>query len=266
MASRADALTVGAEPAAVPDRRAAVRDVAPPSLRRALRAALSDLYFHSWRLVPANIVWSAVMIVALLASILAPIGLLLLTFLAIPTAGLFRMAARIARAEPVSFWDAASAWRHDLRSTLLVGGAFVLLAVVLSVNLVSGILAQSFAGWAFATLAFWGLVAVWLIAWAAWPLVCDPWRATWPLRDRLRLAVLLVIAHPIRLAVLGAVLLALLIASSVAIVAILTVSVAIAAVLDARFVLAAADRLDAQLGYGEQRRLTVETAGIDEAD
>jgi uncharacterized membrane protein YesL len=234
-----------------------------PSLRRAIRAGLSDLYFHSWRLVPANIVWSAVMVVVLLVSILAPIGLVFVSILAIPTAGLFRMATRIARGEAVSFWDAAAAWRRDVGSTLLLGGAFALVAVVLTVNLVSGILDQSLGGWAFATLAFWGLVAAWLVAWTAWPVLCDPWRSAWPVRARLQLAGLLVLAHPVRIAVLGIFLLVLLVASSVAIVAILTVSVALATVVAARFVLPAADRLDAQLGFGVKRGLVAgPTSGL----
>jgi hypothetical protein len=258
VASRAEAIAAPGPAAAAPAERSGA-----PSLGGALRAALSDLYFHSWRLVPANVVWSVVMVVVLAASILAPVGLAFLAVLGIPTAGLFRMSARIARGQAVSFWDSIAAWRVGVGSTLLVGGVLALVAVVLTVNLVSGILTQTLVGWAFATLAFWGLVASWLYAWTAWPILVDPRRAHWPARDRLRLAALLVLAHPVRIGAMGIFLLALLVASSVAIVAILTVSVAIAALVSARYVLPAADRLDARIRFAELRGLAGEAPDSD---
>ena len=237
----------------------------PPaaSLGGAIRSALGDLYEHSWRLVPANIVWSIVAVAVLFAAVVAPIGLLLVPLLAFPTAGLFRMTTRIARGDAVSFWDSIAAWRRDALATLLLGGALSLAAVVLSVNFVSGILTQTVIGWAFATLAFWGLVAAWLIAWTAWPILADPHRDRWPARERARLAARVVLAHPIALAVLGVLLLAFLVASAVAIVAILTVSVALAALIAARYVLPAADRLDAQLGFGARRGLATGPQELD---
>jgi hypothetical protein len=232
-------------------------DVAGPaaSLPGAIRTALSDLYYHSWRLVPANVVWSVVAIVVLVVLVVSPYGVVAMPFLAVPTAGLFRMTDRIARGGPVSFWDSVAGWRHELGTTLAFGAALGLLGLVLTVNLVSGILADGVLGWGFATLAFWGLAGTWLFAWAAWPLLADPWRAAWPARERLRLAGYLLLAHPVRLAALGLFLLVLLVASAVAIVALLTVSVAIASLIASRFVLPAADRLDARLAFAARRSL-----------
>jgi hypothetical protein len=232
-------------------------DVAGPaaSLPGAIRTALSDLYYHSWRLVPANVVWSVVAIVVLVVLVVSPYGVVAVPFLAVPTAGLFRMTDRIARGGPVSFWDSIAGWRQELGTTLAFGGALGLLGLVLTVNLVSGILADGVLGWGFATLAFWGLAGTWLFAWAAWPLLADPWRAAWPARERLRLAGYLLLAHPVRLAALGLFLLVLLVASAVAIVALLTVSVAIASLIASRFVLPAADRLDARLAFAARRSL-----------
>ena len=244
MASRADLLQSTAPPAST-----------GPTFGGALREALSDLYFHSWRLVPANVVWAVVLIGVLIAVILTPLGLLALPLLAFPTAGLFRMAGRIARGESVSFWDSIAAWRSDRGATLVLGAGLAVAAVVLGVNAVSGLLTGSLLGWAFATLAFWGLVAGWLFAWTAWPIVTDPYRREWPVRPRLELAALLLLAHPVRLAILGIALAAFLAASTVAIVALLTVSVAVAAVVAARYVLPAADRLDTRLSFGATRRL-----------
>jgi hypothetical protein len=222
---------------------------ASASLAGSVRAALSDLYFHSWRLVPANIVWSVVAIPTLVVTILAPIGLLGIAILAVPTAGIFRMTAEIARGEAVSFWDSLGAWRHGVGTTLALGAAIGVTAIVLVVNLVAGILAESVIGWAFATLAFWGLVALWLLAWTIWPILADPWRTTWPAKERIRLAGYLLLAHPVRVAALGLFLAVLLVASAVAVVALLTVSVAIAALVATRYVLPAADRLDDRLGF-----------------
>jgi uncharacterized membrane protein YesL len=254
VASRADdvALAAGAvEPgASLPS---------APTLRGAVRAALADLYYHSWRLVPANVVWAVVAILVAFVAILVPVGFVALPVLAIPTAGLFRMATRIARGRAVSFSDALDAWRTEVGTTLLLGGALALAAIALSVNVATGVLSDTIAGWAFATLAFWGLVVGWLYAWTAWPLVTDPARASWPARERLRLAGLLVLAHPLRIGALALGLAAFLALSTVAIVALLTVSVAVAAVVAARYVLPAADRLDARLGFAAAR-------GLDDVD
>jgi hypothetical protein len=248
VASRAEAVLGPATEAASSPTRA-------PSLAGAVRGSLSDLYYHSWRLVPANVVWAAVAIALLFVIVIAPAGLLLMPVLAVPTAGLFRMTTRIARADAVSFWDSAAAWREGVVATLLLGAGLSIAAVVLTVNLVTGILTGTLLGWAFATLAFWGLVAVWLFAWTVWPVLADPARERWPARDRVHLAALVVLAFPLRIAALGAGLLVLVVASTVAFVAILTVSVAIAALIAARYVLPAADRLDAQLRFSESRGL-----------
>jgi hypothetical protein len=228
-----------------------------PTLGSTVRAALADLYFHSWRLVPANVVWAATAILVGLVVLFVPVGLLAVPVLALPTAGLFRMAGRIARGRAVSFWDAIGAWRTDLGATLLLGIGLAVVAVVLAVNLVTGLLTGTLLGWAFATLAFWGLLLAWLFAWTAWPIVTDPARAGWPARERLRLAGLLVLAHPLRIGGLAIGLAVFLVLSLVAIVALVTVSVAVAAVVAARFVLPAADRLDARLGFAASRGLVV---------
>jgi hypothetical protein len=127
--------------------------------------------------------------------------------------------------------------------------------MVFAVNVASGIVLGSLLGWAFATLAFWGLVATWLFGWTAWPVLTDPRRAAWPARSRVQLAALLLLAHPVRLAVLAAALAVFLVASVVAIVALMTVSVVVAALVATRLVLPAADRLDERLRFGATRGL-----------
>jgi uncharacterized membrane protein YesL len=219
----------------------------PPSLRSALRAALTDFYFHSWRLLPANVLWTAVLLILVGLAILMPPLLILLPLAALPLAGIFRIATRIVRGRSVSFWDGMSAWRGEIRPALLLGAGLLVATTVLGFNLVSGILSDTLPGWAFATLAFWGLVGTWLFAWVAWPILLDPDRATQTVRARLRLAALLVLAHPVRVGALGLVLAVLLVVSTIAIVALVTVSVGFSALVASRYVLPAADRLESRL-------------------
>jgi uncharacterized membrane protein YesL len=237
VASRAEPLTRSAGPAG-------------PGLGTAIRAALSDGYYHSWRLVPANLVWAFVALAVAVTVVVFPPGIVVAPVLALPTAGVFRIATRIARGEAVSFWDAIDAWRTNVVATLGLGAAAVLAAVVLSANTVIGLGADSPPGWAMATLAAWGLVALWLVAWTAGPLLADPARADQPVRERLRLAALLVLAHPIRIGALGLALAVFLVLSTIAIAALVTVSVSFAALVASRYVLPAADRLEERLAAG----------------
>lgn len=217
-----------------------------PRLRTAVRAAATDFYFNSWRLVPANLLWGATLVALMVAATLAPAALVLSPLLALPTAWIFRMAALIGRDQPATFWDGLAAWRSAL-PVLLLGIALAGCGAVFLSNIVIGIVSGTFLGWAIATMAFWGLVAEWLLAWTIWPLLFDPARADHPLRARLRLAALLVLAHPRRIGGLGLVLLAVFVISTIAFIALLTVSVAFSAIVAARYVLPAADRLEARL-------------------
>jgi uncharacterized membrane protein YesL len=248
VASRAEAIGADAAGVAAAGRSATTG----PSLGGAVRAALTDGYYHSWRLVPANIVWAAAAIVLAGATVISPLGVLLLPLLALPTAGVFRVTTRIVRGEAVSFWDAMDAWRSAVRQTLAVGAGAVLAVVVLGTNVVLGLAGESPLGWAIATMAAWGLAVLWLMAWTAWPILEDPERSGIPLRARLRLAALLVLAHPVRIGLLGLGLAIFLVLSTVAIVALVTVSVAFAALVTTRYILPAADRLEAQLRAGNR--------------
>lgn len=219
-----------------------------PTIGGAIRAAARNAYYHSWRLLPANVVWAVTAIALATAILVAPPAIVLLPLLALPTAGIFRVTTRIARGESVSFWDAVDAWRTDVVRTLALGAGLVAATIVLGVNLVTGLASATAVGWGLATLAAWGLVATWLFAWTAWPVVVDPARVERSFTDKLRLAGLLVLAHPVRIGALGLALAALLAVSAAAIVALVTISVSFAALVASQFTLPAADRLDARLG------------------
>lgn len=220
----------------------------PTSIGGAIRAAGREGYYHSWRLVPANLVWSVVAIAVAALVLVTPVAIVLVPLAALPTAGLFRVTTRIVRGQAVSFWDSIDAWRTDPIATLAIGAGFAAAAVVLGFNVVSGLTSDSPLGWGLATLATWGLLAAWLLAWTVWPILVDPARAERPVADRLRLAGLLVLAHPIRLGLLGLVLGLFLAVSTLAVVALVTVSVAFSALVATELVLPAADRLEARLG------------------
>ncbi len=220
-----------------------------PTLRGSLRAAFLDFYYNSWRLVPANMLWGLGLIALYLAFLVWPFGaLLLLPLLALPTVGLYRMAALIVRGESVSFWNGIGAWRRFLIPALAAGLALVSAGSVFTVNLLGGLASGDPIGWAFATLAGWGWLVMTMLAVTFWPLLVDPRREGWGARRTLRLAGYLVVAHPLRLVGLTVATAILLALSTVAFAALVTISVALAALFGSHFVLASADRLEAKLG------------------
>jgi uncharacterized membrane protein YesL len=228
------------------DGRASARSAATlPRLGTAFRAALSDYYFNSMRLVAANALWGAGLIGVLIVGLAWPLGaLLLLPLLALPAAGMFRMAARIVRGEPdVGLRDVLWPYRRAAGSTLLLGAAFVAVLVVLATNLVVGIVQAAGPGLVVATLAAWGVVALWTGALVAWPLLVDPARSGQPLGDRLRLAGGLLLVDPVRFGALAMVVALVSLISIALTAAILTVSVSFVALLACRTVYPAADRL-----------------------
>jgi uncharacterized membrane protein YesL len=239
VASRADGVAAGT------GRDERSRRPALPRLGAAVRSSLSDYYFHSSGLVPANVVWGAGTIALLIIGFAWPIGgLLLLPSLALPTAAIFRIAARIVRIVPdVGLRDVLWAYRHDVVPTVALGAAIVAIGLVLATNLVSGIALGSPGGPILATLAAWGLVGLWCGAIVAWPLLVDPARTATPLGDRLRLAGALLLVDPIRFGALGILVALVTVVSTILTAAILTVSVSFIALLACRTVYPVADRL-----------------------
>jgi uncharacterized membrane protein YesL len=216
-----------------------------PPLGRVLRTSLTDYYFNSMRLVPANVAWGIGAVVIALVGLVWPIGtLLLVPLLAVPTAGCFRVAARIVRAEPdVGVGDMTWPFRHAVREALAVGIGLVVVTVVLASNVIAGLSQSEPVGWGLAVLAGWGLIAVWCGALVAWPLIVDPHRPPSGLRDRLRLAGQLVLLDPVRFGGLGIAVAVIATVSVVLTAVILTVAVTFIALVACRSVYAATDRL-----------------------
>lgn len=222
------------------------RDATGPRLGSALRAAATDLYFNSLRFVPANLVWGAgLLLVLLVGGALSPVlAILLVPALAFPTIGLYRLAGLVVRGEGVSLGDAFSAWRPLARTSIGLGGLFVILWTVFITNIVVGLQREDIVGIGIATVAGWGLVASLVIACIVWPLAADPRRSDRGLRDHLVLAGKLGLAYPWRFAGLSILIAGILVISTLGFVAILTISVGFVALVAARFVLPAADRFE----------------------
>jgi hypothetical protein len=220
-------------------------------LRYVFRTAAVDFYYQSIRLVPANIAWGATLIALLAVAVAAGpmMTLLVLPLLAIPFSGVVRLAALIARGEDVVLSDAWAAYRRFGPTALVLGLLGVVGGALLASNVVVGAAMGGIGGWAFATLAAAGLVALWVVAFPAWVLLVDPARADRPVRTRLRLAILLVLAAPGRTGFLALLLAIVLAVSTVAFAALLTIAVAYASLVAARYLLPLSDRLETWLEH-----------------
>jgi hypothetical protein len=229
-----------AEPAPLP---------AAPRLGAVLRQSGVDFYFQSIRLVLANAAWGVCLIAILVAAMYSTplLGLLLAPVLAIPASGVFRLAALIARDEPPDFSDVTDAWRRLAPLALGLGAALTFTGSVLTFDLLGAIGSANPVAWAFATMAGWGLLAVATYAIVTWPLLVDPRRQSLGLRSRLRLAGLMLLAFPARMVGLTVLVALILLASTIAFAALLSISLAYVALVACRYVLPAADRLEARL-------------------
>jgi hypothetical protein len=220
------------------------------SLAAALRGALRDFFYNSWRLAPANLVWGIGFVAALLAGPVSLLSVVILVLLAVPLAGLYRMAALIARDEPASFADFLGGMRAYASAAIATAAGAATLAVVFTTNVVVGFEVGGPVGWIVSALALWGDVALVMLLIVLWPILVDPRHAGLGLRGRLALAGLVVIGRPGRALALTLVVSIILVVSAVLFAAILLVSVAYVALVSARYVLPLLDALETRLPEG----------------
>src|SRR5262245_7601102 len=216
------------------------------SIGQAVRLAGSDFYFNSWRFVPANLAWALAVLAVLLAAMVWSPGILLAALLGAPIAGLHRMAAILARGEATSLSDFVDGARRFGAEASGVLAAVALLAVVLVTNVLTGFGSDGPIGWFVGATALWGLVALAMAIVAIWPILVDPQREATPVRRRLQLAALVVVGRPGGLFVLTALIATILVASTLLLGAIVLVGVAYSSLLATRWVLPAADALEAR--------------------
>lgn len=221
-----------------------------PAGRRAIRQGRVRAALEQWwPLLAANLVWTGVALVLAMAAMATPPAIVFLPLLAVPTAGVFRVAGRIIRETgSVTLEDALDAWRADVRRTVAVGAAFAVAWIILALNLAIGTGLASVLGWAIAIMSAWVLVGSWLLFWTLWPILTDPGRTQQPVRRQLRLAALLVLADPLRIGLVALANGVLLVVSAITIVPLVTVAIAVSALIAGHVVLPAADQLEARLG------------------
>lgn len=226
------------------DRR--VRPVVPPTppMGGVVRAAIGDFYFNSWRLVPANLLWAVTFVVLAVAAAAWPPALVLLPLLALPTAGIARMAALAARGDAVGFADFGDGIARRWRQALVAGAAGLVLLIVFGTNLVLGLQLGGPAGWLFGILAGYAALGTAMVLVAFWPILADPRRDGWSLGRRLRLALLVTLARPGRLAGLTLFLVLLLAISTALFAVLVTAGIAFAILVATRYVLPIADALE----------------------
>lgn len=212
----------------------------------ALRAATVDFYYHSIRLVVANIVWGAPFFIVWSLTVAgAPLlALLVAPLLAVPWVGIVRLAALIARGDDVVLSDAFGAYRSYLGPALAAGVVTTALFTVLGSNVAWGLLSGSPIGWLLATLAGWGIAIGVAVSLAFWPLLVDPRRAGRSVVATARLAALMVLGHPIRMGGLGVIVVILGVVGTIAAAAIATFLLAWIALATCRVVLPLADGLE----------------------
>jgi uncharacterized membrane protein YesL len=156
------------------------------------------------------------------------------------------MAALLTRGEATSFSDFLGGMRRFGLAAAGIGAAEAILAAVLLTNVVTGFASDSPLGWFVAATALWGLVALAMAVVAIWPVLVDPWREDKSLRRRLQLAGLVVIGRPGRLFLLTVLIAIILVLSTVLLGVIILVGVAYTSLVATRWVLPAADDLEAR--------------------
>jgi hypothetical protein len=223
------------------------------SIGQAIRLAAVDFYFNSLRFVPANLAWALVVLAVLFLALIWTPALALLTLLAVPLAGMHRMAALLTRGEAASLSDfVAGMRRFGLHATGILAGVAILAAVLVT-NLITGFASNGPLGWFIGATALWGLVALAMAAIAVWPILVDPRHEDAPLRRRLQLTGLVVIGRPGRLFVLTLLVASILVASTALLGAIVLVGVAYSSLLATRWVLPAVDELEARFEAARAR-------------
>lgn len=220
------------------------------SIRRALRPALSDFLSNSWRLAPANLIWGVGFVALIVGATQAPAAMFLGGALAVPLAGIHRMAALLARGEPASFSDFLVGMRRHGPLALAVGTAATIAAFVLVTNTLLGFEAGGPFGWFVGVSALYGLAGLAIYLVVLWPVLGDPAHEGTTLRRRLSLAGLVVLARPGRSIALAFVVAGLLAVSVLLFAAIMLVSVAYTALVSARVVLPTVDELEARVPEG----------------
>jgi hypothetical protein len=169
-------------------------------LRTALGVAAADLYHQSWRLVLLNVVFGAVVILIILATLASPLAVALVVLVGPAALTVMHCAVTLAQTEDLRLTEAVTGLRRHWRRGLVLGALVTAAAVF-------GAFAVPFYGslgrwaWPLAALSIYILLVFFLVQLALWPLAV--FEATRPLRDVAREAGLNVVRRPLGFAGLG---------------------------------------------------------------
>jgi hypothetical protein len=224
---------------------------APPRLRRAARTAAVDFYYNAWPFLGANVVFGLVLLAAFYGSVLiGPWLLLLVAASVVPAAGTMRMATRLRRDGHTDLGDFAEVLRGRGR-ILLLGVAQLAIGLVLAIDVAIALAWGSWIGTILLVGAVYGIALLWAVAVVAWPILLDPAHDAVSIRARLRLAFLVVLLEPRRVAGLAIAGGLVLLASTLLIAPVLTFSVSYVWLLAAGYALPLADGVAARLENAE---------------
>ncbi|HUF06429.1 MAG TPA: hypothetical protein VMP86_03460 [Candidatus Binatia bacterium] len=215
----------------------------PPRVGSVLREAAGDFFYNSWRFFGANLLLGLFMVVVVLGSVGSAWALLGVILLVPPAAGTMRMATRLIRDGHTDFSDFTEVLRRPW-PFLAVGAAQLVVTLVLVVDVSIAAAWRSWPGTFLVVSAAYGLLLLWAYALVAWPLLLDPVRDAERVSSRLRLAFVVLLAHPLRIGLFALLMGALLVVATVAIAPIITFAVALAWLAIARYVLPIADRVE----------------------
>jgi uncharacterized membrane protein YesL len=221
---------------------------AEPRLGTTFRKAGQDFYFNSWRLVPANLVWAVVLAAVIIAALVWLPAALLVVVVAVPLAGIHRMAALLVREQGASFSDFIDGMRRSARRAVTAGAAATILAVTFSSNVLLGLQLDNPFGWFLTATAAYADVALAMVLVAFWPLLVDPQREGRSLRRLVVLAGIVCLARPGRMFLLTVLIGLILVAATAILPAIALVGVSFVSLVATRYVLPLADHLESRAG------------------
>jgi hypothetical protein len=176
----------------------------PRSVPRAAAVALRG-YFRGFGLFFALdiAVVLAILGVALAFAAFAP-AIVLLPLVALPASALARAAVEAARGDSPTWAAALGEVRRRPARKLALAGAQVLVTAVGLLNLSMAAAVGGLPGAVIAAVGAYGLIVAWGYAVALWPIVTDPARDG-PLRDQLRLALIVLVTRPLGIAAVVAI-------------------------------------------------------------
>jgi hypothetical protein len=214
-----------------------------PGLGRTARQAALDLYYNFSSFIPANLIFGVGLVALIGAASNPALGGVVAIGLVLVTAGCMALATSLVRDGHTDLGVFMSLVRHPWPA-LGLGLAQLAVGLVLIVDLFVGAGLGMPVGGVLMVSALYGLAILWTYAVVAWPIVLDPNRRDVPLAARLRLAAMLLVARPGRMAGLAALVGIFLGIATVAVAAIVTFALALAWLVVARYVLPIADFLE----------------------